>query len=234
MYKLKVGNHTYEVADANIQATVDEAIGTEKSRADAAQARAESAEKKLSALEAERDQLAARVDAEQETKCDECRSTGKVDGDKSCPHCDGKGVVSKKMDTFERRLQSRERSITRGARGRADLMGTAAKFGLNMKFDDKSDLEIKRQVARKHYARSAAVLARLDGDKRTDEAYIEALFETAVASLAETPSPPRLRAVKDEDDHEDAQNQDEEDPRAALQRQRQRRLDAEAKKKGGV
>lgn len=235
MFKLKVGKHTYDVQDGNIQATVDEAIAAEKTRADAAVASAETANSKFSALEAEHDKLAARIDADDDVKCDECHSSGKVDGDKPCPHCEGKGTLPKKADSYDRRLESRARSVTRGAKARADLMSTASKAGVVIKADW-SDQEIKRQVARKFYARNASMVARLDGEKKNDAAYIEPLFQAAideaevVARRAPiTEDPPRggeggsTPAVE---------QHDAEDGESAYERQRKRRVDSEAKKKG--
>lgn len=234
MAQLKIGKHTYEVQDANIQATHDEAVAAEKNRADAAQAAAKAASDKLSALEAERDKLAARIDADDEVKCDECRSTGKVDGDKACPHCEGKGVLVKKMDSYERRLESRDRSITRGAKTRADLMTVAHKLGVVVK-NDMSDHEIKRQVARKHYARNASMVARLDGEKKTDAAYIEPLFQAAIdeAELVAKRAPADKPRGDGAEDQLPAEQHDAVDSESAYERQRKRRIDAEAKKKGG-
>lgn len=223
-FKLTVGKHTYEVADANIQATVDEAIGAEKQRADKADATLAEVQKQLSGLEAERDALSARVDAKDQMKCDECSGKGKMDGEE-CPNCKGEGMVDKKTDSYERRLESRERSVARGAAKIAALLDQARSvLGPQAKLDGVSELEIKRLVVRKHWSRNSAILARLDGDKKLDAAYIQPLFDAALGETQILHAPQEQSTAIPV-----VTQQNDEDPESAYTRMNRRLIESRMK-----
>lgn len=223
MTQLKVGKLSFEVADANIQAAVDQAIDDVKKTADAEKARADAAEKKHDELEAEVDKLTARADADEDVKCDECASTGKVDGE-SCEHCAGKGTLAKKADSFERRIVSRQRSTARAAKERSLLIDQARSvLGRDAKLDDKTDHEIKRQVARKDNANSAKIIAKLDGEEGKRAHYVDALFQRAIDAAGTAPAQPTTPRTPDDDPN----------PEAARQRMIARQDAARKNKKGG-
>jgi len=180
MTQLKVGKLQFEVADANIQAAVDQEIAAAKHSAESDRARADAAEKKLSHVEGEKDVLSAKLDADKMIKCDECDGTGKLEDESKCENCDGEGEYSAKNDSYDRRVASRSRSVTREAKNLATNIELARQHGIT-KFDDATDL--KRQIARKYFAHNAPILKTLDGDKRCDAVYIQPLFEAALGAM---------------------------------------------------
>lgn len=179
MAQLKIGPLTLDAIDANTQALVDREIATakkagedlaatEKARADEAEKTAEKLRGELAGLQSQQ-----KLDADELVKCDECATTGKVDG-AECKNCEGKGSFPKKMDSLERRTESRKRSVEAGAERRLAVLDDARRvLGAGAALTGKSEQEIRKLVVAKKFPDQ-----KLDG--KTD-GFVEGLYAAALA-----------------------------------------------------
>lgn len=211
-HKMKIDGLELEVADANSQSIIERAIASarkdgedkvaaEKLRADTAEKAKTDCEKLLAAEKAEKEKLDSKVQAydAKMMKCDECSGSGKVGSDKDCKGCDGSGKM--KMDEFSND-DKRAAMLTRiwaekekvAVAKRVALLDEAKVLPTNLKLDEKSNLEIKALLVKKH-----APSYKVDGKT---EAQLDEALEVLRGQVAPKKVPTaidQVRLVQDSD-----------------------------------